>query len=214
MNQKPKVLISVPNGSAKIHKMVALALLKLQLDSRVNSTIILPTHSPYVNNLHIIIKDFLAGDYDYWITMDDDNPPKRNIIDLVFLEKDVIGCPTPVWHNAKPGDFPVYWNAMDWDDKEKGYRPHQECSGLQEVDAVGSGCMVISRRVLQGLFDRQPFMRQWSDRGIVEIGGDFSFCQKAKSAGYQIYAHYGYPCMHFNEIEIGEIVLAFQDIKK
>ena len=186
--------------------------MKMQRDNRINSKFILPTHSPYVNNLHKIIRDFLDGGYDFWISMDDDNPPRNNILDLVFLNKDVIGCPTPVWHNAVPGDYPIYWNALD--DKGDGFKPHQPCEGLQRVDAIGSGCMIISRRVIEALDGQKPFMRQWGDDGIVQRGGDFSFCMKARKAGFEIYAHYDYPCYHFNEIEIGEIQLAFQNIKK
>ncbi|MEX0701189.1 MAG: hypothetical protein WD069_03760 [Planctomycetales bacterium] len=207
---KPRVLITVPNGSGWIHKHVAFALLRMAQDARVAATIQLPTHAPYVQNLHLCRREFLAGPFDYWLTLDDDNPPRRNPLDLALLDLDVVGCPTPVWANICPGDFPVYWNAMDEvrDERgEVGFRPHQPCEGLQEVDAVGSGCLVIARRVMEAV--PAPFFREWDAEGLVRMGGDFAFCRRARAAGFHVFAHFDYPCHHFNEIEIGEVVEAF-----
>jgi len=208
---KPNVLISVPNGRGWVHKHVVFALLRLQSDNRVDKNIILPTHKPYVHNLHLVMRDFLKGDYTHWLSMDDDNPPRNNPLDLVFMDLDVVGLPTPVWANMKEGDYPIYWNALD--EVEDGFKPHKECKGLQKVDAIGSGCMLISRRVIEALKDQKPFMREWNEEGIVEVGCDYSFCKKVRAAGFHVWAHYDYPCYHFNEIEIGEIAGAFADLK-
>lgn len=206
----PRVLITVPNGDAWIHKNVAMALLRMQIDpAGCRPTIMLPTHSPYVNNLHKCRKTFLEGPFDYWLSMDDDNPPIRNPLELVHLELDVIGCPTPVFANHKPGeDFPMYWNALDW--VGDGWKPHECKEGLQEVDAIGSGCMLLSRAVMEAV--KAPFMRIWNEEGIVEVGGDYAFCQRAKAAGFQIFAHFDYPCQHFNEVELNEAAHAFTSI--
>lgn len=204
---KPHVFITVPNGKGWIHKHVVFALLNMQRDERVDVTISLPTNQPYVNNLHLIIQDFLKGSYSHWLSIDDDNPPRKNPLDLVFMDLDVVGCPTPVWANMKEGDYPVYWNALD--EVEGGFKPHRECEGLQRVDAIGSGCMMIARRVIEKLENEQPFMREWDEKGIVQVGCDYSFCRKVRKAGFYVWAHYDYPCFHFNEIEIGEIIAAF-----
>ena len=54
----------------------------------------------------------------------------------------------------------------------------------------------------------EPFARIWNTDGTVEVGGDYSFSRKARKLGFEIYAHYDYPCHHFNEIDIHEIVMA------
>lgn len=169
---------------------------------------ILPTDRPYESNLNGIVKYFLKTDFDYWITFDSDNPPIKNIIDLVFLNLDVIGCPTPVWANMKKGDYPMYWNALD--EHEDGWRPHRPLDGLQEVDAIGSGCMVIARRVLEKI-PKPLFFRQWNEDGIAVRGHDFLFSKKAKDNGFRVWAHYDYPCHHFNEIEVHETAQAYKD---
>lgn len=193
-----------------------MALLKMQNDARVDATFIMPTHKPYVHSLHKTINEVIDGDYDYWITFDDDNPPRANPFDLVFLNKDIIGCPTPVWQNHKPGDYPLFWNALKEDGD--GWTPHKTKRGLQEVDAVGSGCLVVGVWVLKQMAQDPPherwFFREWNDSGEVEKGGDFMFCKRAKRHGFSVWAHYDYPCYHFNEVELGEVNSAYMEVSQ
>ena len=204
---KTRVLISIPT-EGWIHKHCVFALAKIMEDHRYQKKLILPTHRPYENNLNQIVKQFLDEEHDFWLNFDSDNPPRHNPLDLVSLNLDIIGCPTPVWANMKKGDYPIYWNALD--KKDDGWAPHKQTSGLQEVDAIGSGCMLISRRVFLAL--KKPFMREWDDDGIVQRGHDYLFCERAKKAGFKVWAHYDYPCFHFNEIEIGEIAQAMESV--
>ena len=105
---KKKVLIACPNGDGWIHKHVVNVLMKFLHDTRFHVEIILPTHRPFVQNLHMIQRDFLKGDYDFLISIDADNPPTNNVLDLIELDFDVVGAPTPVWHYdaSKPEDQP------------------------------------------------------------------------------------------------------------
>jgi len=225
--RRPKVLLACPNGDAWIHKLVVFALIRTMQDPRAETQLILPTHKPYVNNLHLIVQDFLAGPFDYLVSMDDDNPPLGNLIDLVLLDLDVIGCPTPVWHcdtkNA-PNDRPFYFNALrevEEPDGSVGFKPLDSEPGFKPVgikraDAVGTGCVVIARRVLEELVKRArdegpletPFMRRWDERGIVQMGNDYAFCQRVRRAGFEVWAHFDYTCQHFNELELTEAINA------
>lgn len=202
------VYITVPNGDGWLHKSVHFAICKMLGDRRFRVRHDCPTHSPYVNNLHHCKEDFLNGGEDFWLSIDTDNPPLNNPLDLVTYDCDVIGCPTPVWHDAVEGDQPYYFNALDA--KDDGYTPHRKCVGLQEVDAIGSGCLLIARRVMLKLRYEQPFARVWAKDGTVEIGGDYSFCRKAKAAGFRIWTHYDYPCQHYNELELLSVIKRIQ----
>jgi hypothetical protein len=179
--------------------------------------LIMPTHSPYTHNKHRIMKDFLEQGFDYLISIDDDNPPLNNPIDLVFYGLDIIGCPTPVWANMKKGDQPFYYNVMTRKivDGIDGYTPYNYKEGEQlvECDAVGSGCSVIARRVLEKLKDDMPFNIEWDQYGFPARGTDFAFCKRAKDAGFKVYAHYDYPCLHFHEVELSEIINAMMNMK-
>lgn len=209
-----KVLLSVPN-TGWIHKHVLHAAVGMLRDKRHEVTLITPTHNPYENNLHHIVNDFMASDTDYWINMDADNPPMRNPLDLIAHEMDIIGLPTPVYHftNKVPGERPIYHNAYDYVGEE-GYKEHLPKDGLQEVDAVGTGCFIVSRRVFENSEMRKaPFQRQYHEDGTVHKGNDISFCERAKAQGFRIFAHYDYPCRHFNELELNEVAGAFQGVR-
>lgn len=213
------VYVTVPNGNGWIHKTVAISLLRLQSDRRYKLRMDLPTHTPYVNNLHHCMNDFLDnGREDYWLSFDDDNPPQRNPLDLVEFDCDLVGFPTPVWHSAVKGDRPFYLNALDVQLDEKGdvegWKPHENAQGLQEVDCIGSGCFLVSRRVLQKLRYDHPFSRTWNEDGTVKFGGDFSFCKKVKDAGFKIHAHFDYLCEHMNELPLIEAITAFSAMKE
>jgi len=207
-----KILVSIPN-QMWIHKFVSAVTNKILLDGKHESKIIYPTHKPYENNLHHIILDFLEGDYDFWLNIDADNPPINNPLDLVYMDKDILGFPTPVLHIAKKGERPVYWNAYDYIPEEDGYREHHQKAGIQQVDAIGTGCFLIARRVFEHpALQKGAFTRKLYSNGTVNKGNDISFCERAREAGFTIWAHYDYPCRHFKEVELVEVTQAFGEI--
>jgi hypothetical protein len=210
--KKVSVLISVTNEHW-IHKSVVHRLLKLQMDGRYNITIIMPSHKPYENNLHHIVKDVVNGGFDFWLNIDSDNPPERNPLDLVELDLDVVGMVTPVIHfdKLRLGDAPVYLNAYDYVPEHDAYKPHIPFKGLQEVDAIGTGCVLFSAEVFKHPeMMKGCFTRKLNSDGTVNKGNDISFCERAKENGFRIYAHYDYFCGHFKEIETNEMVEHFK----
>ncbi len=211
-----KVLISFPN-KGWIHKLVFMAGFKLAGDRRYDSKIIVPTHNPYENNLHHIINDFIRGDYDYWLNIDADNPPTNNPLDLIELDRDIIGCPTPVYHftDETKGERPWYENAYKYVPEKDAYTEYPNKQGLQQVDAVGTGCILIARRVFDNREMRKgAFTRKLNPDGTVNKGNDISFCERATAQGFKIFAHYDYRCQHFNELEIHEVIRAFHGLYK
>lgn len=211
---KQKILISVPNVGT-IHKLVNFATDRLLMERRYQTTIIRPTHNPYENNLHHIVNDFMAGDYDFWLNIDADNPPMANPLDLIELNKDIIGLPTPVWHftGKTKGERPIYENAYKYVPEQDAYTEWPVKNGLQKVDAVGTGCVLISRRVFENTEMRKaPFQRTWNGDGTVERGNDISFCERAIKNNFEIYAHYDYKCQHFVNLELHEITKAFYEL--
>ena len=216
---KRSVLISVPTSPARpwIHKRVGFVTDRLLLDPRYSVTIIRPSWNPFEHSLHRIVNDFVAGPYDFWLTIDSDNPPLNNPLDLVEYDRDVIGLPTPVWHydekNKKPGERPIYWNAYQYDTPSGAYREWPTKEGLQQVDAVGTGCVLFSKRVfLDHAMQMGCFQRTWNDDGTVEKGNDIAFCERARACGFEIFAHFDYPCDHHNELSLIEVQKAFENL--
>ena len=174
----------------------------------------MPSHKPYENNLHHIVNDFMKGDYDFWLNIDSDNPPMHNPLDLIELDKDIIGLPTPIWHYVgKKGERPIYWNGYDYDQSNDAYREHPVREGLQKVDAVGTGCILISRRVFENeQMRKKPFERKLNEDGTVNKGNDISFCERVREQEFEIYCHYDYPCDHFSENSLTETSNAFKNL--
>jgi hypothetical protein len=211
-----KILVSIPN-TGTIHKLVSIAVNKILMDNRYSVNVIYPTHNPYENNLHHIVNDFIGGEYDFWLNIDSDNPPMKNPLDLVEYNLDVVGLPTPVWHYTGEikNERPVYENGYKYIQDKDAYTEWSNKDGLQRVDAVGTGCVLYARRVFENTEMRKaPFQRKLNIDGTVDKGNDISFCERARANGFLIFAHYGYRCMHFSELELHEVMKAFYELYK
>ncbi len=142
----------------------------------------------------------------------------RNPLDLVELNKDIIGLPTPVWHykgkDHPKGEGPLYWNAYKYVPEEDAYKAWPERNGLQRVDAVGTGCVLFSKRVFLNnkLKNGACFARKLNPDGTVEKSNDISFCERAREQGFEIYAHFNYPCYHFVELNLAEAIEGFNNL--
>lgn len=209
---RPSIYLVVPNADGWMHKHVHFAVLRLLRDERVRFRHDCPTHRPFENNLHHCVNDFLNGNEDFLLSIDTDNPPTRNILDDVFLDKDVIGFPTPVWHwTGQQGERPIYFNA--YVSKDDGYTEFRPQEGLRRVDAVGTGCILIARRVLEDPVMRMaPFQRTFHSDGRVEKGNDIAFCERATKRGFEIWCDFERPCQHFVEVEMTEVLRAFKGL--
>lgn len=208
-----RILVTVPNLHW-IHKTVVAVLMRLQQDQRYDLRFEFPSNKPFENNLHHIVKMFRESDCQFWLSIDDDNPPTNNPLDLVELDKDVIGLPTPIWHfTDTPGERPVYWNGYDYDSSVDGYREHMERDGLQRVDAIGTGCFLVHRRVFgHPAMQCGAFTRKLHADGTVHKGNDLSFCERVRRAGFEIYCHYDYPCNHLSEVDLDNVVKGMRNL--
>ena len=213
-DRKPRLLVTVPNVGW-VHQTVVSALLLMCQDKRLSIDVAMPSNKPYENNLGHIVRHCLKRDYDFWLNIDADNAPRKPkaALDLVFLNLDVVGLPTPVWRYRQ--ENPWFINAMDEVPEKNTFRSrtlasNSDCNGLQEVGAVGSGCILVARRVLQKV--QGPFMREWNDDGTVACGCDFAFCKRVRKAGFKVWAHYDHLCLHIKEIDIGQAVSACRGV--
>ena len=197
-DKKQKVYIAVLNQGSIRHELVNL-LIHTTHDPGYQVKITYPGDRPIANNRNKIVLKFLEGDWDYLLMIDDDTVPHNNPLDLISHDKDIIGYPYPQWNERD-----IYWLAMDQDgDGYKSILPDRR-HGLQPVDALGTGCILIKRKVLEAV--KAPFMRKWSEDGIAELGLDFYFCQKAKDAGFEVWCDWRAPCSHFKTLDLIEVL--------
>ena len=192
---KPKVLMAVPN-LGEVHTSVVETTHELAKDSRVKMRVCFPAAMPLEVNRNRICKELLAGDDDYLLSIDSDNPPKKNPLDLLFLGKDIVGYPTRM-HSAQGALYNTFITNED-DDYQAVYPvDFGSDSGLMKIGAVGTGCVLIKREVIEALWPF-PFELLLDETGTHKVlGSDLHFCKKARGKGFEIWAHFEYCCSHY-----------------
>lgn len=212
---KKRILLTVPN-TGNIRAELVEALFKIKLDNRYDVNMWYPNKKPLENNQHHIINELIKNKenpYHFWLNIDSDTVPLNNPLDLVELNRDIIGLPYPIWHANNKGERPYYWAAYDYDKKSGDYLEHKEKEGLQQVDAIGGGCFLISSRVfLQKEMQKGAFVRKLNDDGTVKRGNDLSFCERAKLNKFEIFSHFDFPCKHYKNIDMISIINGFENI--
>lgn len=199
MNQKKGVFIAVLN-QGEIRAELAKCLTDLTHQNKYNVLISYPADKPISHNRNKIVQDFLNHkDFDYLLMLDDDNIPPTNILNLADFDKDVICGISFGWQRNMV--IPSVFKRKD----DGLYSVHEFNGeeGLMEVDAAGSGQMMIARRVLEKI--EYPFRNEYDRDGIKKLGLDLNFCQRVKELGFKIYAHTDYICSHWITFDLKEI---------
>ena len=154
---------------------------------------------PISSNRNKIVKRFLATDNDYLMMCDDDVVPLFNPADFVFANKDVIGFPAKVRQGDRQLNWVAYVKRKDrFDYAPVDFKKVDQSIELLYVDAVGTGCILIHRRVLENI--KAPFHIRFDEDGILTMGTDFAFCLRAKEAGFEIFTTPRRVCEHFKEL--------------
>lgn len=161
-----------------------------------------PSDKPITNNRNKIVQRFLVQkNYDYLMMLDDDVTPPVNILDLLDFDKDII---TPVMFTRQGRNvYPLVMNRT----KDGKYRNKnvEDIKGLTEVDATGSGCMIIKRKVLEHPDLKFPFKNHYDLDGVKTTGLDFNFCTRAKKAGFKVWVHPDYVAGHYALVDLKDI---------
>jgi len=153
------------------------------------------------NNRNNIVKKFLESNWDYLIMIDEDNPPNRNPLELLDLNKDVMVCPTPIIQ--KEMNPPIYFAVYNKEgDNFKGAKYKGE--KLQRIYTGGTGCIIIKRQVLEAM--KAPFESEWNEDGTRGKGSDLYFCEKANKKGFEVWTHWDYICSHYKTVNLLDIL--------
>jgi len=62
-----------------------------------------------------------------------------------------------------------------------------ESTGLEQVDALGFGCVLVDMEVFYAKIKPPFFKVTWDDKGVSMTGEDVHFCQLARAAGVDIF---------------------------
>ena len=192
-----KITISILN-QGEIRPEIADMLFKLQRQGKYHLTVEYPAKKPISYNRNDICKRFLETDHDYLLMFDGDCIPENieRILDMADYDKDIIGATcfgfvnrmiVPFAMKQRP-DFK--YDVIDTDLN----------NGVIEVDAIGSGVMMIARRVLEKL--PYPFRNEYDPEGMKTKGLDFNFCRRAKLLGFKVWVDTDNLTSHWTTIDL------------
>lgn len=182
---------------------VELTQLVLNLDRNSEYRIIwdFPSDKPIAHNRGKIVQRFLESGADYLMMLDGDIIPSLDILHLVKYDYDVIGGLCYAYKGEGIMPLALVSNKKAGEHQYKVIETEQK--GIKEVDAIGTGCIIIARRVLEDV--KAPFVNKYDSDGIRVAGLDLLFCRKAKQKGYKVYVHLDYDCSHWTTTDLRQI---------
>jgi len=159
----------------------------------------------------------LEGNYDYFLSLEQDVIPPPNIIEgLLRHKKDIV---SGVVHHLFPR------KDKGWEEKpllavkskERGklvFLSSERIENLHailKIDYCAMGCLLISREVLEKIKFRYEEFNYKTDNVDEVKWDDWCFCEDAQKLGYNIYGDTGAKCRH---LVIGGYSITLGDTSK
>lgn len=198
-----RILVVCPSESLSLHASTHEALRKIASDTRYQVDLKILQGQPISHSRNKVAKKSVEDKYDFVLMIDDDVAPIKSPLDLVVLNKDILSLPTPIMQNGQM----MFNTVVAVGDNFKPLPGHLQ-QGLVEIDAAGTGCILIKTDVFKKV--KRPFDFEFDDDGLKTRGEDFAFCMRAKEAGFRVWTHYDYPCEHWNRLNMLQILEAFK----
>lgn len=156
---------------------------------------------PVDNARNTIVAEFLRGDDDYLLFVDDDIiPPLNAIEELIKMDVD-IACPLCFCMKKDDNGFmvpmPVAFRYVG--DKCLPYYGQ----GSKEVDVGTGGMILIKRKVLEKM--ERPFYFTYNADGTLGHSEDFIFFMNAQKRGFKTFVNYDLICGHKKVCDIKDI---------
>lgn len=169
-----------------------------------------PSERPISNNRNQIVLDFLKRkEYEYLMMVDSDIIPPSNYLELVDFQKDIISGVCFAYMDSSV--IPLVLDNTPEEEQALGKKAFSiknvdGTEGLVPVGAVGTGAIIIHRRVLEKV--AQPFLNRYDEKGVKIMGLDLSFCKKAGELGFQTWCHLDYICSHLVTLDLKNVYRA------
>ncbi|MBD3407314.1 MAG: hypothetical protein GF411_14450 [Candidatus Lokiarchaeota archaeon] len=151
-----------------------------------HDTKIIPMQSsifrPLTKNRNYIRDVFLDSGFDFCLQLDNDIIPCDNLINMVDNDVDICSAHLRTVKNSQLMTLCMH-------ERDDGYIPQNVGNGLVECDAIGGGCMLIKREVLEKV--EFPYITNEC------ASEDFGFCKRAKESGFKVYMDFRFKCSHY-----------------
>ena len=201
------ILIGMPSYSGLIPSIMVQSLLQLHKPLPCGFMIIERQRIDKARNA--MVMEALNNGVEYLFFVDDDNPiPPDTLEKMLEDDKDIVIAPILARNPVGEGNYPLcafYKKEVKADGKKLNlYENVKKLKGkgpLHKVDAGGTGCMLIKRRVLERLFEKhngsvfefgeiefkKPIMVDGKEYKKRTMSEDCEFCERAVNEGFEIW---------------------------
>ena len=146
---------------------------------------------PYVDKArNVVVDKFLASNREWFLSVDTDIILPACVFGrLISRGLPLVGA--LIFVNQSPPFPQIYEQIADFSFGDMGIFQVQkdfEPGELVKADGTGAGCMLIHRDVFEAIPGNPPF--RWFQHEMIGnemFGEDFTFCRRAKAAGFQLY---------------------------
>jgi len=189
-----KVMVAIPTGGHPrwefchdLANFIGFTTLKLVATGKVDLALSWVSGCYVAVNRNDLAVMALEQNATHILYLDDDMRfPPWSLEQLLARHTDIVGVN---YTTRKLPIRPVTLNNIDWDDgtipSDVVWTP-PGATGLQEVDALGGGVLLVNTDVFIKV--DYPFFEQWYDqKRLRNVGEDVDFCKKAQDAGYKVY---------------------------
>lgn len=205
----PSVLMGIPNGSGVMPSIMVQSL--LQLHKPIPCAVMIVERQMILKARNAIALEALKNNFDYLFFVDDDNPiPTDTLEKLLECDKDIVIAPILSRNPNKDGkhDLCAFYSeeleGVVIDGKPlriyKNITDFRDTGHLHKIDAGGTGCMLIKRKVLEALHTKyKDYIFENGDIRFPKtvVGGieydrrtmseDCEFCERAVDAGFEVW---------------------------
>lgn len=148
------------------------------------------------------------GNFTHLFFVDSDTVPPINALEkMLEADKDIITGLTPMLqYDKEKKTWGTMFNALKKTEYDKKGNPRTSVvditGGVVPVHRFGASCLLIKRGVFEKL-ERPFFKFELNDDGTEHrVSEDIYFCEKAREAGFDLFAHTGIICGHFKSVRL------------
>lgn len=178
-----KIAICVPTRDT-VHTPFAYALselVKVSTKAGLDIFQFFESSSVLLNQREKLVKKALQLDAEYILWLDSDMyVPPTTLLRLLAHDKDIVAC--NYMTRAEPFKSVAFTDIGDWD----SWIPIRKSDTLQQVSAIGMGCVLMKTRVFKQL--KQPYFEfTWNEKDNNWLGEDFNLFKKISKLGYEVW---------------------------
>jgi hypothetical protein len=142
------------------------------------------------------VRRFMESDYSHLFLLDADCIPRPQTLERLLAWKlPIVAAPH---RSQKDGQRLI----MALEQEGDRYKPYLPPLGLQRVDAVGGSGLMIERKVFEAV-PPPAFRCVYDDTtGKLKRTEDFYFCERARAAGFDIWADFALVQQHMREVPL------------